>query len=305
MKLMATVFLCVISVTVFRAQSGSQSPGYLRSLDQTYALELTLADSMGQATVWYTSDTERNETSLFSVRDISLEDADLHFKLDLEKYQGEFFYAMRLSYTPAEGPEQNPKQPRLARDYDRIPADTGSVTLIWEDALAYDLDFGRPYRIIIAGHLPVVVPIDCNSPRPDFGFNKQIPHWAGLAAGALLIGLGQVALDNSDEDYVRYKAGWQSYLNSNGDLAFKENAQPFFEEAKDNHRSYRALTYAGIAVIGLDAAWFAFRWLHHRETVNLYDRYCQDKGLTVSPATFGSVFAGITPAVGMKMTVRF
>lgn len=304
MKLITTAILCILSVAVLRAQPGSQSPGYLNSLSQTYALELTLTDSLGQATVRYPLDTERDEASLISVRDIRLEDADLQFELDLERYQGEFFYAIRLSYTPAAGPGQNPIQPRLDRDYNRIPADTGLVSIIWEDALAYDLDFGKSYRVVIDVQLSGITPIDCSLPRPDFGFKKQIPHWAGLAAGALLIGLGQVALDNSDEDYMRYEASRRNYLDSNGDIAFKENAQPFFQEARDNHRTYRALTYAGIAVIGLDAAWFAYRWLKHRKKVKLYEQYCTE-GLSLSPATFGPVFTGVSPAVGMKMTLHF
>ncbi|MCB0580964.1 MAG: hypothetical protein KDD10_16840 [Phaeodactylibacter sp.] len=110
-----------------------------------------------------------------------------------------------------------------------------------------------------------ILPIDCDV-VPSFSGKQRLPHYIAAGAGALAIGAGQLFKNQSNDIYDN------EYLASET-LA---EAQPRYDDANGKHHTYLILTYAGAAVLAVDAAWYIIRQIRYNKKMKLYKQYCPD-----------------------------
>lgn len=141
-----------------------------------------------------------------------------------------------------------------------------SLQMVWLDFAEHLSEFGSNFTLYVARTL--LVTVNCAAPRPAFNLPKQLPHFAAGAAGAALIGLGQVYNQQKKEAYRQYRNSWAA-----GDS--REAAEnPFFQTAAEKRKAARVCTYTGWALLGADALWYALRWIRFRQRQREYDRFC-------------------------------
>lgn len=135
--------------------------------------------------------------------------------------------------------------------------------------------------------------IDCSTP-PTFAFKQQRWHLAAAGVGAAALFGGQLFNSRSDKEY-------DDYLRSpNAGVA-----EPFFQQARSDHQTYLSLTYAGAAILALDAGWWLVRYLGHKRRLRLYEKYCNPgTGLQWQPAYRLDTRSG-TATVGVSLQYRF
>ena len=145
------------------------------------------------------------------------------------------------------------------------------------------------------GEFVLPLGIDCDNP-PTFTGKQKMPYIIAAGVGVASIGVGQLMKQQSEDTYDN------DYLTA-GSLA---EAEPIYEDANSKHHNYLILTYAGSAILVLDAALYIIRGARHQRRLKLFKQYCDDnKSLGLEPVF--ELPSGLQPAgqAGLKMTFNF
>lgn len=206
-------------------------------------------------------------TSYFmAITSLRLEDADLQLTYELGATEKGFNYISSVLLLNQAGRVITPLPFKAKGDLGSLPEGTvGLRSMTWLDALEDVLLFGQKYQLVLSTELWGNV--DCADVRPAFTLSQQLPHLGIAAAGLILTGVGQFQKSKKIDAYNTYKnyhATGESY----------ELAQPFFVQAKDYEKDARLYTYAGWAVLSLDAAVYLYRALNTKARQKQYDKYC-------------------------------
>lgn len=173
-------------------------------------------------------------------------------------------------------------------------AGKGLRELVWQDALEYLPDFDATYALLLRRSLMGAV--NCSGERPVFSLQKQLPHYAIAGAGLVLVGLGQVYNQQKKDAYAQYRAYWAEGKS-------REEAEDLFlKTAEDKKKAAELSTYAGLALLGADAIWYAVRTLRVKRLQKTYDKFCASPAtsfLQIRPITFPT---GMMPGVGISFT---
>jgi hypothetical protein len=166
--------------------------------------------------------------------------------------------------------------------------------LIWKDLAEDVLLYGGTYLLVLRCEYWSTV--DCNAPRPAFTPQQRNQTLLLGGAGLAMIGVGQIYKAQKENAYQTYRDYWQQ-----GRL--KSDADPFFEQAKNNETSAKIFTYAGWTALGLDAAWTYWRWRKLKKERSQYDTYCGKNKADISlrPEVFsGAGVVGFNFKMGLN-----
>ena len=206
-------------------------------------------------------------TSYFmAITSLRLEDADLLLAYELGATEKGFNYISSVLLLDQAKRVITPLPFKAKGDLGSLPEGTvGLRSMTWLDALEDVLLFGQKYQLVLSTELWGNV--DCADVRPAFTLAQQLPHLGIAAGGLILTGIGQFQKSKKIDAYKTYKN-----YHANGESY--ELAQPFFAQAKDYEKDARLYTYAGWAVLSLDAAVYLYRALNTRARQKQYDKYC-------------------------------
>jgi hypothetical protein len=206
-------------------------------------------------------------TSYFmAITDLRLEDADLQLAYELGATEKGFNYISSVLLLNQAGRVITPLPFKAKGDLGSLPEGTAGLrSMTWLDALEDVLLFGQKFQLVLS--IELWGNVDCADVRPAFTLSQQLPHLGIAAGGLILTGIGQFQKSKKIEAYNTYKS-----YHTNGES--KELAQPFFEQAKNYEKDARLYTYAGWAILSLDAAVYLYRALNTKAKQKQYDKYC-------------------------------
>ncbi|MCB0586906.1 MAG: hypothetical protein KDD06_16490 [Phaeodactylibacter sp.] len=145
------------------------------------------------------------------------------------------------------------------------------------------------------GEFVLPLGINCDEP-PTFNGKQRLPYLIAAGVGAASIGVGQLIKQQSDDTYNN------EYLTA-GSLS---EAQPIYEDANNKHHTYLILTYAGSAILAVDAVLYIIRGARHQRRLKLFRQYCED-GRSLGFEPLFELPSGLQPSgrAGFKMTLNF
>ena len=291
-RFLFSVALC-ISILPLGAQ---HSP----SLEETALIRFKPLDEKGIAVADWKDVTPEGPRLLgITVHTLSFEDAGLAITYSLEKPERDFFYDIRLSIKDEDGMVIFPEIWSLKGSHKNISREHEHLKAIWANALEESLDFNRQYTLQFTARLYgglVLLGVSCEK-RPAFTYREQLPNYLGLITGSGLIVVGQVYKANADKDYDKYLGLWQNGSSN-------DEASPFLDAARNKDDTYKILSITGVAVLGLDATNFAFRYFKHKQKLRQYRKYCpREETPEKRPPAFQ---LSITPGgAGLRAVARF
>lgn len=233
-----------------------------------------------------------------ALRFIRLDDADLLLGYGLAEPEKGFYYTVAAQLLSEEGVPVLDGPGILQGDFGVLPPGAqGEKEVRWLDATEEGLDFGRAYRLVVMVEL--WGPVDCPGERPRFAFDRQWPHYAAAGVGLALVGVGQLYRQQKVDNY-------DTYRDFRAEGKSKADAQPFFDKAVDQEKSTKLFTYAGWAVLGVDAALFLYRMIDTRQRQKQWDQYCSPSSFSLQLTSPGGAAAGgVATGVEVCWTVRF
>ncbi|WP_421799177.1 hypothetical protein [Haliscomenobacter sp.] len=213
-------------------------------------------------------------TSYFmAITGLRLEDADLQLAYELGSTEKGFNYITSVLLLNQTGRVITPLPFKAKGALGSLTEGTvGLRSMTWLDALEDVLIFGQKYQLVLSAELWGNV--DCADVRPAFTLGQQLPHLGIAAGGLILTGIGQFQKSKKIDAYNTYK----SYYSNNQPYKL---AQPFFDQAKDYEKEARLYTYAGWAVLSLDAAVYLYRALNTMARQKQYDKYCGNQSFSL------------------------
>jgi len=224
---------------------------------------------------------------------ITLQEGDLVLTYEPGKTKNDLSYEINLGLRAPDGDSIAPKPYELT---ETPPAAGGKEIrqLVWLDFAEQLPDFGAVYTLYVQRSLMGAV--NCESGRPAFTLQKQLPHYAAGAAGVVLIGLGQVYNRQKKDAYAQYQLAWK-----NGDSR-EEADDPFFQTAEDKRKAARICTYAGWTLLGADALWYTLRWMKIRKRQKVYDKFCTPPALSSLQLRPAMLPHSPYPGIGISFT---
>ena len=221
----------------------------------------------------YTKHADFTTSYFMAITGLRLEDADLQLAYELGATEKGFNYISSVLLLNQAGRVITPLPFKAKGNLGSLPEGTvGLRSMTWLDALEDVLLFGQKYQLVLSTELWGNV--DCADVRPAFTLSQQLPHLGIAAGGLILTGIGQIQKRKKNDAYNTYKN-----YHANGES--KELAQPFFVQAKDYEKNARLYTYAGWAVLSLDAAVYLYRTLNTKTRQKQYDKYCGNKSFSL------------------------
>lgn len=147
-----------------------------------------------------------------------------------------------------------------------VSQDLRKVT--WMDAMEYFPDFTQSYRLNVRRSLMGAV--NCEVGRPSFSLKKRLPFYAAAGVGIVFIGLGQVYNAQSDDYYASYQQRWKDGLPEPGAT---ENP---LRIAQKKSKDAIVCSWVGIGILGLDAAFYAWKAGKIKKKRKIFDKFCSD-----------------------------
>lgn len=272
-----------------------------RLMQQTVEAPFRIVVENDQVLVrWSKPETIPSSACLLTLQGIHQEQADLQIDCRLTEKEKDFYYHVALTVHTAEGEAIVPAPFDLPDNLRRLSA--GAHRITWTNALEHNLEFDRNYTLLLEVELWGQLPVDCANP-PAFGLREQWPNLAGAAVGAGLIAVGQVYRQQSNQEYRRYKDIWQRQADPEYDGNAAAQALIYYQNAEKKDNAYQSLTWAGVTVLVLDAAWYTYRRLRFSQSRQRFDEYCRNQ----EPFSLRPVFlpstAGVNSGVGLKLTI--
>lgn len=224
---------------------------------------------------------------------ITLQEGDLVLTYEPGKTKNDLSYEINLGLRAPDGDSIAPKSYELTE----TPPTAGGKEIrqrVWLDFAEQLPDFGAVYTLYVQRSLMGAV--NCESGRPAFTLQKQLPHYAAGAAGVVLIGLGQVYNQQKKDAYAQYQLAWAAGKPR------EEADDPFFQTAEDKRNAARICTYAGWALLGADALWYTFRWLKIRKRQKVYDKFCTQPALSSLQLRPAMLPHSPYPGIGISFT---
>ncbi len=213
-----------------------------------------------------TKHTDFSTSYFMAITGLRLEEADLQLAYELGAAEKGFNYISSVLLLNQTSRVITPLPFKAKGDLGTLPEGTAGLrSMTWLDALEDVLIFDQKYQLVLSTELWGNV--DCTDIRPAFTLAQQLPHLGIAAGGLILTGIGQFQKSKKIDAYNTYKN-----YHANGESY--ELAQPFFVQAKDYEKDARLYTYAGWAVLSLDAAVYLYRALNTRARQKQYDKYC-------------------------------
>ncbi len=137
--------------------------------------------------------------------------------------------------------------------------------------------------------------IECGVP-PTFTMKQKMPYLIAAGVGAASLGASLLFKNKSNDTYEN------DYLTQN----FQEAAEPFYQQANDDHQKSLIFRYAGIGILAIDAGLYIFRSIRHQRKKDAYDEYCRNvSGIRFEPVVEPSLSAVNPGQLGLKLTWTF
>jgi hypothetical protein len=203
-----------------------------------------------------------------SITDVQLYDGDLILLYKLPKPDRGHYYQTRVRLRQLVVDSLSLSQERI------LPSSTVSAEnfelekrIVWANLTEDALFYGQTYQIYLT--VENWGEINCTAVRPEFGIARQWPHYTLAGVGLTLLGAGQIYRQQKESAYSEYENLWLQGKS-------QEDANRPFSNAQRSHESAKTLTYAGWAVMGVNALWAAYRYRRVKRAQREYDKYCAD-----------------------------
>ena len=215
------------------------------------------------------------DLSLLDTLYFGLDQADLVFKYRLNQPEGKLQdYRYLLKPNLLENGKPIWHRPKPFIEFRNEVTETLMDTTLeyrWLNALEERLDPDFSYTL----NFSVLLLWDGNcEKRPSFNPTQQSPHYVGFLAGVGFLVAGQVLHNNAKKDYLAYQELWED------DTIYptkEDQAQRLYNDVMTQEDRYQTLSYIGFGIIALDAAWYTYRLVKHKNKVKPYNLYCDCK----------------------------
>lgn len=267
----------------------SQQPEVLQSSARSITAEIDLANNR----LTPAPSASQDPSNLIRTLSLEIQDYDLLIKFSLAPPEAEQYYQLALA-VELNGEPILPAPEHLRGKLGQPVTETNHA-ISWNNLLEQYINLEGKISFTLHAELwgERFLPIDC-AIVPSFSGKQRLPHFIAAGLGAAAIGAGQLFKNQSDDIYNN------DYLTSET-LA---EAQPRYEDANGKHHTYLVLTYAGAAVLAVDAAWYIIRQIRYNKKMKLYKQYCPN---AVGIQPFIGLPAQNTPngMAGMRFTLPF
>lgn len=272
---MQTKILFILISSFFPFLLFAQKKNLIKTIRDTIRFEVV--EESGRLALRFNPDqTKHGDFSpgaFMAITGLRLEDADLRLTYELGSTEKGFNYISSVLLLNHTGQSITPLPFKARGDLGALPeGSVGLRSLNWLDALEDVLIFGQKYQLVLNTELWGNV--DCADVRPAFTLSQQLPHLGIAAGGLILTGIGQFQVKRKNDAYRTYK-------NYHANGRAKELADPFFDQAKTYEKDAQLYTYAGWAVLSLDAAVYLYRALNTKARQRQYDKYCGNKSFSL------------------------
>lgn len=149
-------------------------------------------------------------------------------------------------------------------------------------------------RIVFNGLIPGCLQVRCSDGLPTL---NRTPFIIAGAVGVGLIGVGQLFDSRSDDRYEEYE-------NFKPSESPDTDPEELYQDANGKHHTYLGLTYAGIAVLAADAAWWLVKELKLRRDRRRYEQCCRSSAVRLQPALDLSS-GNAVGHIGLQLRVNF
>ena len=259
----AWLFACsAFSQSSFLLREGVDSVGFTLGV-QSGKLAIT-APSQGSRTLRY-----------LDLSDLKLSDADLVLEFQPRSIPKGLDLELRLELRDAQGKLIRPGPFAVSRSAPS-GASKGMHQISWLDATENVLELGS-YTLYIRQELRGT--INCSGKRPEFSIKQQLPYYGVAGAGLMMSGLGLVSNARKKDAYQRYQEVWANEGQ-------KSEAAVHLEAAQTQEKRAKILLYGGLAVLGVNAGLYTWRWIRVRHRQQQYDTYCapeNESGIRLEP----------------------
>jgi|GEM_PF-6972545 len=241
-----------------------------------------------------------DSTAYFVDDPLTLERGDIIISYRLPPTREQEFYEVRVSFSLNGAPLQPDLRYLRGAVGSGIEVAAGEEIkeIAWTNLLEQYINLNGELRmeltVVLHGMIPGCLEVDCTAGMP--AFNRKPFLWAGIA-GAALIGVGQIFDSRADDKYEDY-ATFKPLDNPETD------PEDLYQDANGDHHTYLALTYAGISVLAVDAAWYLIKELSHQRKVRRYRECCRDNALTIRPVVDLPQGDGLAQ-MGLKIRLNF
>jgi hypothetical protein len=242
------------------------------------------------------------DSTLYLVEDpLTLRRGDLIIEYKLPPTGKEEYYSVAVDFeldgqplVPApESLEGAVGRPITVRGRDAIQR------IIWTNLLENYINLSGTLTVrltaVLNGLMPGCLQVNCAAGIPTF---NRTPFIIAGAVGAGLIGVGQIFDSKSDDRY-------EAYENFKPSESPGVDPEEFYQDANGKHHTYLGLTYAGIAVLAVDAAWYLVKELKFRRDRRLFQRCCREIAAVRLQPVIDIPAGSAVGQAGIKLQVNF
>jgi len=244
----------------------------LQALDDTVTFRVS-AQMQRLNLQWITAPvTWKKKNNFPNIESVALEDGDLFVRYRAPKFKPDIQYTFDATIESGSGRHLRPR-PQSVHDNEEASSKNTRIW-VWEDVTPDLLEVGAVYNLTVRRSLMGAV--NCDEVRPAFTTYKQLVHYAAGVVGLGLVGIGQAYNTQKKNEYDTYQNLWREGIS-------RELAQPYYENAQDKDELARICTYTGLAILGIDAAWYGLRWMKIKNRQQIYDEFCNGLSLRATP----------------------
>jgi len=113
--------------------------------------------------------------------------------------------------------------------------------------------------------------VDCGI-KPTFTNKQKMPFYTAGIVGAGSLVAGQLLERKAQTDYEDLYRTQKS----------ETDAEPFYQDANGTHHTAFIMTYAGAAILAVDAIWFFIKQRRYKKQLDTYNEFCNPE-LSIRP----------------------
>ena len=255
-------------------------------------IHITAADGK-EAPTW-------DSSRYFMEYPLTIENGDLIIEYKLPPNKEKEYYSVGVAFQRNGIPlEPRPENLRgsLGR---RIIVQKGDTLrrITWVDLLENYVNLDDTLTVTLTivqnGLIPGCLDVPCHLGLPDI---DRTPFIIAGAVGVGLIGIGQIFDRRSDDRY-------EEYANLKPSENPEVEPESLYQDANGKHHTYLGLTYAGLAVLTVDAVWWLVKELQVRRDRRQYRQCCRESAFQWQPVM--DLSDGYAAGqVGVKLRVKF
>ncbi|HQU58707.1 MAG: hypothetical protein KDD02_12230 [Phaeodactylibacter sp.] len=250
---------------------------------------------------WVRPGQDESGPSFLSIQWLELNDADLTLSyrlppLNTEETSHDFHYELSVELITEGGGHLTPPAWAIMGNGARVSQGFNRLKWVWANALEEVLDFNQVYKLAVKTELKGdIYRLGLNCEQGPARLKKShLPNYVVVGVGLTMASVGLAYRRAANQDYNAYQKLW-----SNGRPL--PEAIPYYDNAQKQAKISNILTWTGVAVLGIDAAWYAIRRKKARHRELLYQKYCPQSAV---PGKWTPKLS-FQPEDGLKLSIQF